>query len=255
MRILAVGDVVGKAGCEFFRFQISRLRQEYALDMVIVNGENSAEGNGITTPSAKLLFSSGADVITTGNHALRRKECYDIYERRDGVIRPANFHPDAPGEGYYIFDAFPHSVAVINLLGQVYMDAVESPFDCVDRILEKIDTPIILVDFHAEATAEKIAMAYHLDGRVSAVFGTHTHVQTADEAIFPKGTGYITDLGMTGPIHSVLGVKPEIALYKMRTHLPVRFENGTDPCKLGGVIFEIDEKNGKTDKIFRLNIQ
>ena len=135
------------------------------------------------------------------------------------------------------------------------MDAVESPFDCVDRILEKIDTPIILVDFHAEATAEKIAMAYHLDGRVSAVFGTHTHVQTADEAIFPKGTGYITDLGMTGPIHSVLGVKPEIALYKMRTHLPVRFENGTDPCKLGGVIFEIDEKNGKTDKIFRLNIQ
>ncbi|MEM0529048.1 TIGR00282 family metallophosphoesterase [Zongyangia sp. HA2173] len=255
MRILAVGDVVGKAGCEFFRSQISRLRQEYALDMVIVNGENSAEGNGITTPSARFLFSSGADVITTGNHALRRKECYEIYERRDGVIRPANFHPDAPGEGYYIFDAFPHSVAVINLLGQVYMDAVESPFDCVDRILEKIDTPIILVDFHAEATAEKIAMAYHLDGRVSAVFGTHTHVQTADEAIFPKGTGYITDLGMTGPIHSVLGVKPEIALYKMRTHLPVRFENGTDPCKLGGVIFEIDEKNGKTDKIFRLNIQ
>ncbi|MBC8570833.1 TIGR00282 family metallophosphoesterase [Zongyangia hominis] len=255
MRILAIGDVVGKPGSEFFRAKIGGIREEYQIDMVIVNGENSAEGNGITTPSAKFLFASGADVITTGNHALRRRECYDIYERRDGVIRPANLHPDAPGAGWFLFDAFPRPVAVINLLGQVYLDPVESPFDCVDRLLEQIDTPIVLVDFHAEATAEKIAMAYHLDGRVSAVFGTHTHVQTADERIFSGGTGYITDLGMTGPIDSVLGVKPEIALYKMRTHLPVRFENGTDPCKLCGAIFEIDEKSGKTTKIIRLNIK
>lgn len=255
MRILAMGDVVGQAGCEFVRDRLPAFRKKENIQMVVANGENSAEGNGILPSSAKHLFDSGVDVITTGNHVYKRREIYETLEREDGVIRPANYHPSAPGKGMYIFDGLRFKLCVINLQGTVYMESYESPFDCVDRLLEQVDTPNILVDFHAEATAEKLCMAYYLDGRVSAVVGTHTHVPTADEQILPGGTGYISDLGMCGGRYSVLGVKASCAMEKMRTRLPVKFENEKENIELCGVLLDIDEATGKTKTIRRIKLQ
>ena len=210
------------------------------------NGENSAQGNGILPQSADHILTSGTDVITTGNHALRRFEIYNKLEETDcPIIRPANFYRTAPGKGYYIIDKGFIKIAVINLIGVVYLENNDNPFDCIDKILEEVnDCKIKIVDFHAEATAEKRAMGFYLDGRVSALFGTHTHVQTNDAQILPNGTGYITDIGMTGAIQSVLGVTPSLAIEKMKTNLPVRFENPDGDCKLEGCIFGLKEKNG-----------
>ncbi len=248
MRILTVGDIVSRQGCEYLREKLFALKREFSADLVIANGENSAVGNGILPSSAEDIFSSGVDVITLGNHALRRREISDYLDEKEFIIRPANYHPSAPGKGCVILDKGADRIAVINLQGAVYLDNIENPFDAADREIENAKDEganIIIIDFHAEASSEKRAMGFYVDGRVSALFGTHTHVQTSDEQILPNGTGYITDIGMTGPYYSVLGIEPEIAIRKMKTNLPVRFSNPDGPCCIEGCVFEIDSKTGK----------
>lgn len=249
MRILTIGDIVSGYGCEYLRKMLPALKREFSADIAIVNGENSANGNGITPKAADFIFSCGADVITLGNHGLRRPEIYNYLDEHEYIIRPANYHPSAPGNGMVIVDKGYTKIAVINLQGAAYLDPIRNPFDVIDHLIEKAhndDAKIIIIDFHAEATAEKRAMGFYLDGRVSAIFGTHTHVQTSDNQILPNGTGYITDIGMTGPFQSVLGVSPECAIEKMRTGLPVRFKNDDIACTIEGCLFEIDNKTGKT---------
>lgn len=256
INILAIGDVVSQSGCDKLRECLSSLKKENNIDFCIVNGENSAVGNGILPKSAEHIFTSGADIITGGNHTYRRREIYEILDTNELILRPANYDDICPGNGYAIVDKGPYRVAVINLMGTVFMEPLKNPFKCIDEILEKIkkETSIIVVDFHAEATAEKRAMGFYLDGRVSAVFGTHTHVQTADEQILENGTGYITDVGMTGPKDSVLGVEKSLAIEKMKTNMPVRFQNPEGVCILQGIIFTVDRKSGKTESIKRISI-
>ena len=253
VKILCIGDVVGSVGCNYLQKHLPDIKRENGVDICIVNGENSAQGNGITPFSARQLFSAGADFITTGNHVFKRREVYEYLDETLSVIRPINYKDEVYGRGYGIIDKGSVRVGVINALGTVYLEPLKNPFDCVEEAVEKLknEVNIILVDFHAEATSEKRAMGFFLDGKVSAVFGTHTHVQTADAQILPLGTGYITDLGMTGPIQSVLGVKPEIVIEKMRTSLPVRFENPDSECSINGCMFTIDKKSGKTFKAER----
>lgn len=246
MNILLIGDIVGQAGCEHVREVLPELKKYYQIDITVANGENSAEGNGISSKSAKFLFDSGIDVITGGNHTLSRRDVYPMLEEKNGMIRPANFHPDAPGEGFYLYDNGKYRLWVINLQGQFTLQTYENPFTCIDRILPELRamSPNIIIDFHAEATSEKLCMGYYLDGLVSAVVGTHTHVPTADSRVLPKGTGYLTDLGMCGGLHSSLGVKIESAIYRMKTGLPARFENETEDIYLCGAVLDIDEKTG-----------
>lgn len=254
MNILAIGDVVGSIGCRFLRQHLPVFKKMKGIDLVIANGENSADGNGLTPVSVQFLYDSGVDVITAGNHSFRRKESYELFDSSEYLIRPANFPSSVPGRGACIVDMGRIQIGVINLMGTIYMESLDSPFDTADRLLA--DMPkITLVDFHAEATGEKRSFGYYLDGRVSAVFGTHTHVQTADECVLPQGTGYITDLGMTGPIQSVLGVKPELVIEKMRTKMPVRFALAEGDCKMECALFQIDEKSGKTVSVERIQIQ
>ena len=255
MRLLFLGDVVGAIGSEFVVSKLRSIKSFYGIDVTIVNGENSANGNGITPHSAKYLFEGGADIITTGNHCYRRREIYDMMESEEFLLRPANFPEGNPGHGCCIYDMGSCRIAVINLMGTVYMEALDNPFSTVDRILEKLDTPNIFVDFHAEATGEKKAMGFHLAGKVTAVFGTHTHVQTADEAILSGHTGYITDAGMCGPEESVLGVKTEIAVEKQMYHSPVRFAESDNPPFINGVVVEFSNNNGKCVKIERVIIR
>lgn len=257
MVILTLGDVVSSSGCDLIRKKLPALKKLKGVDLCIANGENSAKGNGITKQSAEHLFSSGVDFITTGNHAFRRPESRELFESRDDIIRPYNYPSDVPGKGIGIIDMGKCRVAVINLMGNVSMgDSFDNPFFAVDRALKEIPgIRIILVDFHAEATSEKQALGFYLDGRVSAVFGTHTHVLTADDTILPNKTGYITDIGMCGPSLSVLGVKKEIIIEKFKTNLPCRFETADDnPCFINGCIFEIDEKSGRCAGIERIAI-
>lgn len=255
MNILAIGDVVGSIGCHFLREHLPQLKKVKGIDLVIANGENSADGNGITPASMQFLFDSGVDVITSGNHSFRRKESYELYDSCEMLLRPANFPPSAPGKGVCIVDMGRIQVGVINLMGVVYMESMDSPFDTADKLLANGMPKITLVDFHAEATGEKRSLAYYLDGRVSAVFGTHTHVQTADDCVLTGGTGYLSDLGMTGPINSVLGVKPELVIQKMRTKMPVRFDLADGICQMDCAVFQIDEKTGKTISVERMQIQ
>ncbi len=256
VNILCIGDVTGSVGCEFLREKLPAVKRLKAVDLVIVNGENSADGNGITPSSAQHLLDSGADVITTGNHSFRRKESYDLYDSLDVLLRPANFPAGTtPGRGMCVVDLGRVRVAVINLLGTVYMESLRSPFETLDELLRAPDFPkLCVVDFHAEATGEKRAMGFFADGRVTAMFGTHTHVQTADECVLPRGTGYITDAGMTGPVDSVLGVKPEIIVSKMTTKLPARFELAKGPCKMDCVLFTADERTGLCTGAERMSI-
>lgn len=249
MKILAIGDVVSKQGCEYLRTTLPKLKKDYGADIVIVNGENSAVGNGITPKSAEYIFNCGADIITLGNHTLRRPEIADYLDENEFIIRPENYHKSAPGKGYAIIDKGYARVLVSSLQGAVYLDNIENPFDAADRILQiakEENINIIIIDFHAEASSEKKAMGFYLDGQISVLFGTHTHVQTSDEQILPCGTGYITDLGMTGPYYSVLGIAPEIAIRKMQTNLPVKFRVDDGICTVEGCFFEIDNKTGKT---------
>ncbi|MGN1137842.1 MAG: TIGR00282 family metallophosphoesterase [Ruminococcus sp.] len=256
MRVLCIGDVVGKIGCEFLREKLPKLKREKNIDLTICNGENSADGNGITPTSAEHLFDSGVNVITLGNHSFRRREMYDYLDRSSTVIRPANFPVGTtPGVGCCTVDMGRLQVRVINLMGTMLMENnLENPFHKIDKILQEAEEKIVIVDFHAEATSEKLAFVNYVDGRVSAVFGTHTHVQTSDEHIFSGGTGYITDVGMTGPMESVLGVDPEIVIKKFKTQMPVRFDLKKGKCKMECIIFDIDDKTGKTFFCERMRI-
>ncbi len=256
MNILVIGDVVSAQGCEFLRKNLPAFKKIKGIDLCIANGENSAVGNGITPFSAQYLFDSGVDFITTGNHVYRRREIYEMLDEREDIIRPANFYKENPGRGYAVIDMGFTKIGVINLAGSFYMDRCNNPFTCAEEILQKLsDCKIILVDFHAEATAEKQAMGFFLDGKVSAVFGTHTHVMTADAKILPKGTAYITDIGMTGPRNSVLGVKPEISVEWLRTGMPARFDAADGECFMNGCIFEIDNKTGKVISLDPVTIE
>lgn len=255
MKILAIGDVVGSIGCRFLQEKLPALKKEKGIQLVIANGENSADGNGLTPASADFLFHSGVDVITAGNHTFRRRESYPLFDSCETLLRPANYPSSAPGRGFCLYDMGRVQVGIVNLLGEVYMEPMDSPFQTMDRILQAGIPRITLVDFHAEATGEKKSFAYDFDGKVSAVFGTHTHVQTADEEILPQGTGYISDLGMTGPIESVLGVKKELVIEKMRSRMPVRFDLASGPCRMDCVLFEIEERTGKTVFVERIQIK
>ena len=259
MNILAIGDIIGVNGCEFLRKKLPGLKRLKNIDLVIANGENSANGNGITPAGAEHIFKSGVDVITTGNHAFRRREMYQYYDDTPYIIRPANYpNSTTPGRGMTIIDMGKCSVAVMNIMGTSYMEPLDCPFKTADELIEKSSekgVKINILDFHAEATGEKRALGYYLDGRVSCIFGTHTHVQTADEVILPKGTGYITDVGMTGPSEAVLGVKPEIIIEKLKNKLPQRFDWAEGECKLDCVLFTVDEKTGYTTEVERMEIK
>ncbi len=253
--ILAVGDAVGSPATKYLSEKLRGIVNYYGINLTVVNGENSADGNGILAQSAKALFEAGADIVTGGNHSFKRREVYDFLDDSKYCIRPANMPSSAPGFGSCIIDTSDKRVLVINLLGTVYMEPVESPFVCADRILEanKGKYDFAIVDMHAEATSEKAALARYLDGRVSAVFGTHTHVPTADEQVLSRGTGFITDLGMTGACDSILGVKSEIIINKFLTHMPVRFEQATGQVSANGAIFAIDRQTGKCVSVQRIS--
>lgn len=255
INVLFIGDVVGEQGCAFLRQKLPRFKKEKNISFCIVNGENSAKGNGITPYSAEHLFASGADAITTGNHVYRRREIYDYLDGSLSVLRPENYHPGNPGRGVSVFDAAGYSIAVINLAGTAFCDVpADNPFDVIDEVLEDISCRCVVVDFHAEATSEKRSLGFYLDGRVSAVIGTHTHVQTADEEILPGGTAYMTDAGMTGPANSVLGVTPELSIRKFRTGMPVKFDNPDGPCKAEGCVITIDTSDGRAVAIERVRM-
>lgn len=247
-KILALGDIVGAEATDKVCRCVGNLRLENEADIVIVNGENAAQGNGLDKKSIDLLLSAGVDVITSGNHIWKKREIQDCIEQNKNVIRPANYPDDAPGKGFYIFDSYGIRTLVINVLGTIYMEPLASPFDAVEKILTENSGfyDLSFVDFHAEATSEKLALAHYFDGRVSVIVGTHTHVQTSDAKILPNGTGYITDLGMCGAIDSVLGVKKENIIKKLKTHMPVKFENPSGSVELNGAVFTVDIQSKKT---------
>jgi metallophosphoesterase (TIGR00282 family) len=255
MRILFVGDIVGRAGRQALSSRLHRLVDEHLVDLVIANGENAAAGFGLTANIVSDLLDMGVDVITSGNHIWDKREIYDHLDRQERLLRPANYPPGLPGRGAGLFTTSAGlPVGVINLEGRVFMNNLDCPFRSAEGLVEKLrpSTPVILVDFHAEATSEKMALGYFLDGRVSAVVGTHTHVQTADERVLPGGTAYITDAGMTGSRDSVIGIRKELAIDKFLTQQPVRFEvNKNDPW-LCGVLIEVDEENGRALRIERI---
>jgi 2',3'-cyclic-nucleotide 2'-phosphodiesterase len=241
MKVLFIGDVVGGPGRRGLAATMPELRDRFAPDMVVVNGENSAGGMGITEKTAAALFDAGTDAITTGNHVYRHREAYGYLDRDHRVVRPANYPHANPGRGYTVIEAAGRRVGVINLSGAVGLKVARSPFIEVDSILEKIDCDFSIVDFHAEVTSEKVAMGWHLDGRVAAVFGTHTHVPTADGRVLPQGTAFISDVGMTGSRTSVLGVKPELILEQLITQMPVKFETAEEDVWVMGAVVTVNE--------------
>ena len=244
IKILAVGDVVGNPGVDRITKSLRKLKKQVQADFVIVNGEN-ASVLGMTPQQAEDIFDAGADVITMGNHTYGKRELVSYMEDNPRVLRPANYAPQAPGYGYGVFETRFGPVAVIDLIGRCNMDYTpDNPFLAVEKLLKKLDTKLILVELHAEATSEKLAMGYMLDGRVSALWGTHTHVPTSDVQILPKGTGYVTDLGMTGPRHSVLGIQPRLSIAKFRGDLTERYRWADGPTKLEAVVFTLDTETG-----------
>ena len=255
MRLLAIGDVVGGAALAALLDLLPRLREEHAPDMVIVNAENAAAGNGTSPRQAKDLLDAGVDVITGGNHTFRRRELYPLLNSEPRLLRPENLAVRGPGGGLAVVPVAGARAAVINVLGTVFVEAAASPFATVDALLERVgaDARWIFVDMHAEATSEKIALARHLDGRVTAVFGTHTHVQTADERVFPGGTAYISDLGMTGPHDSVIGVVTDTILARFLTGAPGRFEVARGDLRVQGVLIDAGE-DGSAEGIRRLDL-
>lgn len=248
MRILFIGDIIGKPGRKAVRDLVPKLVERYLVDLVIANGENAAGGFGITQKIADELFSYGVNLITTGNHIWDKKEILDCLDTDIGIIRPGNYPPGAPGNGSRIIETpGGERLTVINASGRVFMDQVDCPFRYLDKAVEEAKeiSPAILVDFHAEATSEKRAMGKYLDGRVSCIFGTHTHVQTADEHITSKGTAYLTDAGMTGATDSVIGMRADEPISKFLTGIPKRFETASKGIELQGVVAEIDYENGR----------
>ncbi len=244
-KILAVGDTVGSPGLEYLQRRLRAIKSELGADFVVVNGEN-ANVVGCTPRQVDAILNAGADCVTLGNHTWTRWELQPYLDDEMRVLRPANFAPQCPGRGCVGFDTPVGEVAVINLMGRFTLDPnTDNPFLVADGILEELGAKIILVDFHAEGTSEKLAMGYYLDGRVSAVWGTHTHVQTSDARVLPKGTGFITDLGMTGPFESVLGIKPEQSIGRFLGDVPRRYECAPGKAKLEGALFTVDEATGR----------
>lgn len=257
MKILFVGDITGKSGMEKAIQELGRIKRQYEADLVIVNGENAAERNGITEKQFRDLRFACADVVTLGNHAWANQEIYNFIDREDSIIRPLNYPAGTPGRGYTIVDMGRVQVAVVNLLGNVFVSSLPSPFTMIDDVIAELKQQgvrHIIIDLHAEATSEKIAFAHYVDGRVSAVLGTHTHVQTADACVLPKGTAYISDVGMTGAIHSVLGVKTELSVQQFVTQIPVRFQHAEGEARLCGVIVELDDKTGRAVNIQAIQV-
>lgn len=243
INILAVGDVVSEAGLEYLERRLRQIRREEKIDFTVVNGEN-ASGIGVTEEQAQRMLDAGADVITLGNHTWGKIRITDMLDSSPYLLRPANFSKRVPGRGWGVYDG-PQGlrIGVVNLIGRVSMDPTpDNPFTVADEVFRKIEADVILVDFHAEATSEKLAMGWYLDGRASAVWGTHIHVPTADGQVLPKGTGYITDLGMTGPARSILGIRPELSINKFLGGLPRRYEAAEGPCKLEAAVFAVDTK-------------
>lgn len=255
MNLLFIGDVVGKNGCDFIRNKLPYIKHQHRIDITIINGENSAQGNGINNLSYNALINAGADVVTTGNHAFRRRDSWNLFVDRFNLLRPANYPNGCIGKGMEVFDCGRYSYCVINLMGTSFMDSLDNPFTIIDDILPTIDTPNIFVDFHAEATAEKKAMGYYLAGKVTAVLGTHTHVPTADETIINEHTAYITDVGMTGAERSILGVKIKPAIDRFRFHMPVQFTEAESSCMMCGVIISFNESNGIAYNIKRIVVR
>ena len=260
MKILFIGDIFGRPGRTIVKDRLPGLVKKYDADLVIANGENAAAGFGITPPLAEDLFELGIDVLTTGNHVWDKREIVDYFQMADGnhngmarrILRPANYPSDMPGWGLYEGRKNEVPYAVINLQGRVFMASNEDPFRVADQLLKEIKAKIIFVDMHAEATSEKISLGWYLDGRVTAVVGTHTHVPTADERVLPGGTAYITDVGMTGPYESVIGVKKELVVGKFLSNMPVRFEPATGDVRLCAVVVDCDETSGHARTIERL---
>jgi metallophosphoesterase (TIGR00282 family) len=257
LRILFIGDIFGKPGRDVTRRALPALIEQRSIDFVVANVENSAAGFGVTGDVAETILSYGVDAMTSGNHVWDKKEVLDYMPRQPKLLRPANFPAGVPGRGSYVgATRTGEPVGVINLMGRVFMTPLDDPFAVALEEVEKVraKTRVILVDFHAEATSEKIAMGYHLDGRVTAVIGTHTHVQTADERILPKGTACLTDAGMTGPHDSIIGVTVEAALGRFRSGMPAKFDAATGPARLNAVIVTADPASGRATAIERLNL-
>ncbi len=256
LRLLCVGDLVGRPGRRVLREALKVIVPQRKIDCVIVNAENAAAGSGITPALHEEIIGYGADVVTLGDHIYRRRDIIPVLETSDNIVRPANFPVSAPGKGFLVFEtASSHRVAVISLLGRIFMKMPSNcPFAAVDQVLAGLskDVKIIAVDMHAEATSEKVAMGWHLDGRVSVLFGTHTHVPTADERVLPKGTAYVTDLGMTGPYDSVLGREKERVLRTMTTAVPSQFDVATDDVRLSGAIVCVESSTGRATSIERI---
>jgi 2',3'-cyclic-nucleotide 2'-phosphodiesterase len=260
LKILFIGDIFGRPGRNIVKDRLPELVKQHAVDLVIANGENAAAGFGITPPLAEELFDLGIDVMTTGNHVWDKREIIEYFQMADGnphsparrLLRPANFPQNLPGWGVYEGQKNGVAYAVMNLQGRVFMGSSDDPFRYADRLLEQVKSKIVIVDFHAEATSEKIAFGWYLDGRVTAVVGTHTHIPTADETILSKGTAYITDVGMTGPYDSVIGVKKELVVEKFLKGMPARFEPASGDVRLCGVLVECDDTTGRATRIERL---
>ena len=257
MKVLFIGDIVGRPGRVAVKALLPRIVERHKIDFIVANGENASGGFGITGETAKELFSFGADVITSGNHIWDKKDIIPFIFKEDRLLRPLNYPPGAPGFGS-IVASLPdgRAIAVLNLQGRVFMPAIDCPFRTADAEIKKIRerTPNIIVDFHAEATSEKVALGYYLDGKVSAVIGTHTHIQTADEKILPGGTAYITDAGMTGPAESVIGVRKEQIVEKFLTQMPTRFEIPSGPVLLSALVMDINEKDGRCSSVLRVQL-
>jgi metallophosphoesterase (TIGR00282 family) len=256
MKILMIGDVYGEPGRAALTKVLPKLRDQHRADFTVVNVENAAGGFGVTQPIADAILDLGVDVMTTGNHVWDKREIASYIVKENRLLRPANYPEGTPGAGFITVKAGPHRVTVINLMGRVFMHPIDCPFRKVEAILESAgaETPIRLVDFHCEATSESVAMGWWLDGKVSAVVGTHRHVQTADERVLPGGTAYITDLGMTGPTDGVIGVDREQILQRFLFQMPIRFETAKGPAKLHGVVITVDPDTGRASAIERLAV-
>jgi 2',3'-cyclic-nucleotide 2'-phosphodiesterase len=254
MKLLFFGDVVGKPGRQALKQRLSALAASEGADFIVANCENSSGGIGVDPGTARELLSMGVNVLTSGNHIWHRKEIVDYLEASDRLLRPANFAPGVPGRGWSLFETPKGTVAVVNLIGRVFMAPADCPFRAADEILQRIGSRarVILVDMHAEATSEKVAMGRYLDGRVSAVVGSHTHVQTADEMMLPKGTAFITDTGMCGPLDSVIGMRTDQVLKRFIDQLPVRYDVGEGPPLLQAVAIDVDESTGRARGIRRI---
>ncbi len=254
MRILTIGDIVGTRAVDYLSDRLFHIRRELKIDFVVANAENASEIHGISAKDAVLVFEAGVDVITLGNHTYGRRDICELLTERIDIIRPANYPPLAPGGGYTIVNTGKYKALVINVLGTVFMESLACPFATVERILdsEKGKYDLSILDIHAESTSEKLALARYFDGRINIIFGTHTHVVTADEQILPRGSGYITDLGMSGPQNSILGVEPNAVIEKMRTKMPARFIVADGEIKVSGAIFDLDVESSRVKSVSRI---